>query len=94
MKYTHIPGTSEVVYSIEPGDLVALVDAVDSRTVLSNYYAFPETGLLEIPWNGPRTDLFMAVFDNNGDILCRFPETHTLTLTRGDVLQFHEPASN
>lgn len=92
MNYRLVPGTLEVIISIEPGDLVALVDATNEDLVLSSFYDFPETGLIEITWEGPLTRVFMAVYDpENGDILAKFP-SYPLTVTRGDVVRFHEPA--
>ena len=92
MNYRLIPGTLEVIISIEPGDLVALVDAFNEQNILSPFYDFPETGLIEIEWDGPLVHAYMAVFDEaTGDILVKLPTTHALTLTRGDVLRFYQP---
>jgi len=94
MKFRFVPGTTEVIYSIEPGDLVALVDARNNDIVLSQFYEFPETGLIEIKWEGPQVEVVMAVFGDDLEILCRYPATHSLTLLDGDVLKFHEPGVN
>lgn len=94
MKFRFVPGTNNITYSIEPGDLVALVDARDNERVLSPFYEFPETGLIEIKWEGPQVEVVMAVFGDDLEILCRYPATHSLTLLDGDVLKFHEPGGH
>lgn len=90
MKFKFVPGTNEIIYSIEPGDLIALVDAFTGEPI-GQFYEFPETGLIEIPWDGPTVSAYMAVFNDDGEIECRYPATHYLTLCKGDVLKFHEP---
>lgn len=90
MKFEFVPGRNEIVYSVEPGDLVALVKA-STDEVISQFYEFPETGLIEIEWEGPTVSAQMAVFNDAGEIECRYPATHCLTLYKGDVLKFHEP---
>lgn len=91
MRFRMVPGTNEILFSLEPGDLVALVDARDNDRVLSPIYEFPENELLAVTWTGPPAEVVAVVYTPELEIACRFPQTHSLHLVAGDVFKLYDP---
>jgi hypothetical protein len=91
MRFRPDPDTNTILFSIEPGDLVALVDARDNDRVLSSIYEFPENERLAVMWIGPPAEVVAVVYTPELEIACRFPQTHSLHLVAGDVFKLYAP---